>query len=105
MTIESKGGLEDVVVSTSDICFIDGREGRLVYRGYDVNGLVEHSTFEEVVYLLWHGGPPSRKELEVHPKVLSATGTRPLPAKMVAMLRALPNKTTPREELRPGRAA
>ena len=105
MTIESKGGLEDVVVSTSDICFIDGREGRLVYRGYDVNDLVEHSTFEEVVYLLWHGGLPSRKELEVHRKVLSASGTRRLPAKMIAMLRALPKKTTPMEVLRTGVSA
>jgi citrate synthase len=31
-----KAGLEDVVVSPSDICFIDGQKGRLVYRGYDV---------------------------------------------------------------------
>src|SRR3989454_3469275 len=58
MSSEAKGGLEDVVVSTSDICFIDGREGRLVYRGYDVNDLVEHASFEEVVYLLWHGSLP-----------------------------------------------
>src|SRR5713226_10482240 len=90
MSSEVKGGLEDVVVSTSDICFIDGREGRLLYRGYDVNDLVEHSTFEEVVYLLWHGGLPSRKELEVHRKVLSAPGTRRLPTKMIAVLPALP---------------
>src|SRR5260370_35735863 len=59
----SRGGLEDIVVSTSDICFIDGREGRLVYRGYDVNDLVEPSSFEEVIFLLWHGGPPRKKEL------------------------------------------
>src|SRR5215469_13975550 len=55
-----RGGLEDIVVSTSDICFIDGREGRLVYRGYDVNDLVEHSSFEEVIFLLWHGGLPNK---------------------------------------------
>src|SRR6266403_991773 len=61
-----RGGLEDIVVSTSDICFIDGKEGRLVYRGYDVNDLVEHSSFEEVIFLLWHGGLPSRKELVAH---------------------------------------
>ena len=34
MSTVGKAGLEDVVVSTSEICFIDGREGRLVYRGY-----------------------------------------------------------------------
>src|SRR2546422_561228 len=85
MSSEAKSGLEDVVVSTSDICFIDGREGRLVYRGYDVNDLVEHSSFEEVVYLLWHGSLPSRKELDAHVMSLTANclamlrGGRPTP--------------------------
>jgi len=32
-----KAGLEDVVVSTSEICFIDGQQGRLLYRGFDVD--------------------------------------------------------------------
>src|SRR6059058_5727816 len=105
MTSEAKGGLEDVVVSTSEICFIDGREGRLVYRGFDVNDLVEHSTFEEVVYLLWHGTLPSRKELEAHVKALSATANRRLPPKLVAVLRQLPKKTTPMEVLRTGVSA
>src|SRR5213083_915451 len=105
MSSEAKGGLEDVVVSTSDICFIDGREGRLVYRGYDVNDLVEHSSFEEVVYLLWHGSLPTRKELDVHVKALSATATRKLPPGLVSLLKALPKKTTPMEVLRTGVSA
>src|SRR5436190_2330838 len=105
MSSEAKGGLEDVVVSTSDICFIDGREGRLVYRGYDVNDLVEHSSFEEVVYLLWHGSLPTRKELDVHVKALSATATRKLPPGLIVLLRALPKKTTPMEVLRTGVSA
>jgi len=105
MSGEGKGGLEDVVVSTSDICFIDGREGRLLYRGFDVNDLVEHSSFEEVVYLLWHGGLPSRKELDAHLKSLGAAATRRLPPKLIAILRALPRKTTPMEVLRTGVSA
>jgi citrate synthase len=105
MSSESKGGLEDVVVSTSDICFIDGREGRLVYRGFDVNDLVEHSSFEEVVYLLWHGNLPSRKELAAHLRVLSSSATRKLRPKLVTMLRAFPKKTTPMEVLRTGVSA
>ncbi|MBI2462116.1 MAG: citrate synthase, partial [Candidatus Rokubacteria bacterium] len=40
-----KAGLEDVVVSTSEICFIDGEQGRLLYRGYDIHDLVARSTF------------------------------------------------------------
>src|SRR5256885_15384902 len=75
---EVKGGLEEVVVSASDICFSEGQRGRLLYRGYDVNDLVEHSSFEEVVYLLWHGALPSRKELDAHVKALTATATRKL---------------------------
>jgi citrate synthase len=100
-----KEGLEDIVVATSEICFIDGREGRLLYRGHDVDDLAEHSTFEEVVYLLWHGSLPSRKELGEHAKVLAAGATRRLPPKLVQMLRALPKKATPMEVLRTGVSA
>jgi citrate synthase len=100
-----KAGLEDVVVSTSEICFIDGHKGRLIYRGYDVDDLVAHSTFEEVVFLLWQGHLPSRKELETHVKALSATANRKLPTKLISMLKLLPKKTTPMEVLRTGVSA
>jgi citrate synthase len=100
-----KAGLEDVVVSTSEICFIDGHKGRLIYRGYDVDDLVAHSTFEEVVFLLWQGHLPSRKELETHVKALSATANRKLPTKLISMLKLLPKKTTPMEALRTGVSA
>jgi len=103
MTTPTKAGLEDVVVSTSEICFIDGDRGRLLYRGFDIDDLVEHSSFEEVVYLLWHGSLPTRKDLETHVKALRAN--RRLPAKLIAMLKALPRKTTPMEVLRTGVSA
>jgi citrate synthase len=103
MSTPSKGGLEDVVVSTSDICFIDGHEGRLVYRGFDVDDLAGQSNFEEVVYLLWHGGLPTKKELDAFVKALSAN--RKLPPKLIALLRTLPKKTTPMEVLRTGVSA
>ena len=90
-----KAGLEDVVVSTTEICFIDGHKGRLVYRGYDVDDLVAHSTFEEVVFLLFHGRLPSRKELDAHLKTLAATANRKLPPKLVAMLKAAPEEDDP----------
>ena len=75
-----KAGLEDVVVSPSEICFIDGHKGRLIYRGYDVDDLVAHSTFEEVTYLLWQGRLPSRKELDTHLKALASTVEPEAPA-------------------------
>ena len=58
-----KEGLEDVVAGTSSICFLDGRAGRLLYYGYDVHDLAREATFEEVVYLLWHGELPTRSQL------------------------------------------
>src|SRR3989454_11276797 len=100
-----KAGLEDVVVSTSDICFIDGHKGRLLYRGFDVDDLVAHSTFEEVVYLLWQGRLPSRKELDAHVKALASTANRKLPPKILAMLKLFPKKATPMEILRTGVSA
>ena len=105
MSTVGKAGLEDVVVSTSDICFIDGREGRLLYRGFDIDDLVEQSSFEEVVFLLWQGHLPTRKELDAHVKAIRATANRKLPPKMIAILRALPRKTTPMEVVRTGVSA
>lgn len=57
-------GLEDVVASTSDITFIDGHNGRLVYCGYDISDLCEHSNYEEVAYLLWHHRLPKPGEFD-----------------------------------------
>lgn len=105
MSTINKAGLEDVVVSTSDICFIDGRQGRLLYRGYNVDDLAQHSTFEEVVYLLWYGALPTKKEYEAFLKSISSTAARKLPPKMIALLRTLPKKATPMEVLRTGVSA
>src|ERR1700753_2115953 len=67
------GGMEGVVAVQSEICFIDGVAGRLVYRGYDIADLVENATFEEVVYLLWDGKLPDRAELDALKKDLAAS--------------------------------
>jgi len=56
-------GLEGVVATTSSICYIDGEQGVLAYRGIDIHELAENSTFEETCYLLWFGRLPSRDEL------------------------------------------
>ncbi len=40
---------------SSDITYIDGEEGLLMYRGYPVEQLAKHSSFLEVSYLLLHG--------------------------------------------------
>ena len=57
-------GLEGVVVAESSISYVDGQNGRLVYRGYQIEDLAEHSTFEETTKLLLDGELPRRNELE-----------------------------------------
>ena len=64
MVAAAKGGLEGVVAGVSALCDIDGRTGRLLYCGYDIADLAEHSSFEETAYLLWHGELPSAEDLD-----------------------------------------
>ncbi|HEY7294500.1 MAG TPA: citrate/2-methylcitrate synthase, partial [Dehalococcoidia bacterium] len=54
MATMAKAGLEDVIACTSAICEIDGVRGKLYYRGYDTDELVDLS-FEAVCHLLWTG--------------------------------------------------
>lgn len=93
-----KAGLEDVVAGNSEICFIDGIEGRLVYRGYNVDDLANHSTFEEAAYLLWHGRLPNKAELADLKAQIQAE--QALPEPVLAWLRTLPREATPMEVLR-----
>ena len=53
-------GLEGVVAAESNISYVDGVHGRLLYQGYDIHDLAEHASFEETVYLLWRGRLPTR---------------------------------------------
>ena len=57
-------GLEDVIIKVTSLTFIDGIQGILRYRGYDINDLVEHSSYEEVIHLMLYGELPTRKQLE-----------------------------------------
>lgn len=65
-------GLEDVVAAESSICYIDGERGVLSYRGYDIHDLADHSTFEEVCFLLWDGRLPSKPELDATREALGS---------------------------------
>ncbi|MFB6155300.1 MAG: citrate synthase [Haloferacaceae archaeon] len=56
-------GLEGVVVDESELSFIDGDVGRLIYRGYAIEDLAREASYEEVLYLLWHGRLPDADEL------------------------------------------
>src|SRR5262249_60635749 len=56
-------GLEGVIAGESEICYIDGYQGVLSYRGYNIHTLADNATFEEVIFLLWSGRLPRRDEL------------------------------------------
>lgn len=93
-----KAGLEDIVAADSKICFLDGKEGRLLYQGYDIHDLAVHSSFEEVVYLLWFGRLPLKAELESMNKELRVK--RKLPDDVVKTMKQFPKKALPMEVLR-----
>ncbi len=95
---EVQRGLEDVVALESRICFIDGKQGRLIYDGYDIRDLAARSTFEEVAYLLWYGQLPTRTQLDD----LSARfgNLRTLPDEVVRAIDAFPAAANPMDVLR-----
>jgi len=70
-------GLKGVYFDRSQVCFIDGRAGELLYRGYSIHDLAEHSTFEETCYLLLHGELPSAEALGRFDAELKAARTLP----------------------------
>src|SRR6188508_2692827 len=91
-------GLEDVVITTSTICFIDGDKGILRYRGYDVNELGEKSTYEETAYLLLYGQLPTADQLRQFNDDLRKN--RAVPEPLLAILKNIPVKTDPMAWLR-----
>jgi 2-methylcitrate synthase len=95
---EVKAGLQNVVIATSEICSIDGAQGKLIYRGYDIHDLAEHSTFEEVVYLLWNGRLPRRQELDELKSEFADNLS--LSAEILDLLKRLPPAQHPMETLR-----
>jgi citrate synthase len=81
-------GLQDVVATTSAICYLDGERGVLAYCGYDIHDLAQSATFEEVCFLLWHRRLPTRAELgDLHSQLAAG---RPLPEGILRLMRSLP---------------
>jgi citrate synthase len=85
---KAKAGLEDIVATSSAICYLDGDRGVLAYCGYDIHDLAQSATFEEVCYLLWHRRLPTRAELGDLKSQLAAA--RALPEPVVRLMRSLP---------------
>ena len=81
-------GLRGIPVADTNICLIDGVNGELSYRGYDIHDLAEYSTYEEVAYLLLNGDLPDPSQLERFRSTL-ASG-RELPQLVVEYLQKIP---------------
>jgi citrate synthase len=90
-------GLEGIIAGESEICYIDGYQGVLSYRGYNIHTLADNATFEEVIFLLWNGWLPKQGELDQLKRDLAAE--RALPAPLVEFLRGV-GRGTPMDVLR-----
>ena len=88
---ESSGlirGLEGVVAAETQLCDLDGANGRLAYRGYDIADLARRASFEEVTYLLLHGELPKPPQLDA--LVVALTAAREIPREMLQAFRLMP---------------
>jgi citrate synthase len=90
-------GLEGVIAGESEICYIDGYQGVLSYRGYNIHTLADNAIFEEVIFLLWNGWLPKQGELDQLEKDLVAE--RELPGQVIDFLKSVP-KANPMDVLR-----
>jgi citrate synthase len=90
-------GLAGVNIDTSEISFIDGDKGELLYRGYDIRELT-HATYEEVVYLLWNGELPTASELMAFRDEIAPLGA--LPFEVLDRLRCARPNTEPMHLMR-----
>lgn len=91
-------GLEGVLACESSVAFIDGNIPELSYRGYNIHDIAETLTYEQVVYLLWHGELPATAELQAFTADL--TGRRRVPSVLIDMLRLTPASAHPMAALR-----
>src|SRR6202142_3196733 len=91
-------GLEGIVATNSSICYIDGDQGILAYRGIDIHELADHSNFEETCYLLWYGKLPTSSELKDFRRQLAEA--RKLDPAIIELLRGAPKETQPMDVLR-----
>ncbi|MBI1736042.1 MAG: citrate synthase [Candidatus Rokubacteria bacterium] len=86
-------GLEGVVAAQTQLCDLDGANGRLAYRGYDIDELARQATFEEVCHVLWYGDLPKSGPLDQLTVALVAA--RDIPGPLIEAFRLMPKKTDP----------
>lgn len=97
-TTAASAGLRGVVAAQSSIGDVDGENGILIYQGYNIHDLAEHSTFEEVVFLLWNGRLPKKGELSDLRDQFRSNSV--VPAEILSMLKTFPKDASPMDVLR-----
>lgn len=88
-----KPGLEGVIAAETKLSRVDGQKGELIIGGYPLEAMASRATFEEVVYLLWHGSRPTAAELAAFSGRLAEK--RPVPAATIELLRAVAAQRKP----------
>lgn len=91
-------GLRGVTAASSSISDVNGEKGELIYEGYNIHDLARYSTFEEVVFLLWHKRLPTHAELDELKRSLAENYA--LPNEIVDLLRRFPRGADPIDLLR-----
>lgn len=97
-TSAATAGLRGVVAAQSSIGDVNGEQGILIYQGYDIHDLAEHSNFEEVVYLLWNGRLPKESELAELKSAIASNFE--VPAAIIELLKSFPKDADPMDVLR-----
>jgi citrate synthase len=96
-------GLENVVALESELSYVDGQAGDLIYRGYNIHDLATSVGFEETAYLLWNGDLPNREQLSDITRLLQAE--RGIPDEIVDLLKSTPKDADPSAVLRTATSA
>lgn len=96
-------GMDDLVVDSTAVSWVDGQRGRLYYRGYRVEDLSQKASFEEVAYLLLCGHLPSDQQLTAFQWRLRQFSHTP--EKIIRILQELPRNTPPLSALQTALAA
>jgi len=91
-------GLEGVIVGSTELSNVEGIEGRLTYRGFDIHDLAQNASYEEVAYLLLFGQLPNKFQLEDLKVRIAAN--RMLPQPLIDMMHAIPKSAWPMDVLR-----
>jgi citrate synthase len=96
-------GMDELVVDTTSVSWVDGQQGRLYYRGYRIEDLAKSASFEEVAYLLLCGELPTAQQLQrLSWKLRQLSHT---PEKTIRILQELPRDTPPLAALQTALAA